>query len=319
MTDAAGPDGGEAVRPQDAVSPGAGAGDPWAPPQDAVPAGYAGPPPGSGPYQYPYPYPYGQAGPYPVPSDGRRVVEGTNGLAITALVTGVTCCLWPAALGFGIGALIQLRHRRQRGLGIAVAGVMLGVLGLVMGVFGAILGQWHFAVGGANTSGTSVSDSPLPAPSSSPAPPTPVLTQAQRDFLTDTAEIKAQDRILKMPETDPGMAVQESGWTAQALADSAAMLGRTQWPAEVKDQMAVLVSAFRADQAVWNAAATNTTDPVGAYQAALRTNAPSTAEAAARKALGLTDDDRPVDPGTTATPPAPDGTPPDAPPAPPAV
>lgn len=70
----------------------------------------------------PHPYaqvghPYAQVGPYPYPYDGRPVVEGTNGLAITSLVTGVTCCLWPAALGFGIAALVQLRRRRQEGSG----------------------------------------------------------------------------------------------------------------------------------------------------------------------------------------------------------
>lgn len=115
--------------------------------------------------------------------------------------------------------------------------------------------------------------------------------------MQDLTELRLQDEILQDPMTDPGMAGGEAERTAQALADAEVFLDQTQWPAEVKGQIAVLVNSFEADATVWNAVSTNTTDPVGAFQAALRTNAPSIAEAIARKALSLTDDDRPVDPG----------------------
>ncbi|MFE0464018.1 DUF4190 domain-containing protein [Kitasatospora sp. NPDC058965] len=101
--------------------------DPWAPPPaDAVPAPAA---------------PHGAPQPWYVPGAGqpsgwdpagpRPAYPGTNKLAVTSLVTGLTCCLAPAALGFGIAALVQLGKRRQRGKGLAVTGVVLGVLGLL--------------------------------------------------------------------------------------------------------------------------------------------------------------------------------------------
>ncbi|PYC78601.1 hypothetical protein C7C46_15985 [Streptomyces tateyamensis] len=65
--------------------------------------------------------------------------SGTNGLAIASLVTGLSCCLWPAALGLGIGALVQLRKRHQRGKGLAIAGVALGLLGLLVGIVSTTL------------------------------------------------------------------------------------------------------------------------------------------------------------------------------------
>ncbi|MEY9946098.1 DUF4190 domain-containing protein [Kitasatospora sp. GAS1066B] len=99
--------------------------DPWAPPVGDAPELPPTDPwaqPGAAPY-----YPPQQPGPY----GAQPQLAGTNGLAVTSLVTGLTCCLWPAALGFGIAALVQLGRRRQAGRGLAVAGVVLGVLGLL--------------------------------------------------------------------------------------------------------------------------------------------------------------------------------------------
>ncbi|PYC72097.1 hypothetical protein C7C46_26015 [Streptomyces tateyamensis] len=136
-------------------------------PQDAVPADCAPPapqpypagPPQVQPYPVPpqvQPYPVppqaayppyqGQGpGPYP-PAPGYPVYggypggypgwgtppppPGTNGLAIGALVTALTCFLWPVGLGLSIGALNQIRKRGgQRGTGLAVAALILSVLG----------------------------------------------------------------------------------------------------------------------------------------------------------------------------------------------
>ena len=98
------PDGGSAATPVRDV---------WAPPSPDAPASTAGP----------------WASPDFAAPQGQW--QGTNGLAIGALVTGLTCCLWPFGLGLGIAALVQLRKREQRGRALAVSGVVLGVLGLL--------------------------------------------------------------------------------------------------------------------------------------------------------------------------------------------
>ncbi|MCX4745235.1 DUF4190 domain-containing protein [Kitasatospora sp. NBC_01287] len=340
MTDAARPDGGEAAVPQDAAARGAGSSDPWAPPegaapQDARPAdpwaaggapaapgpvGAPWPPPGTGPnpYAHPYAHPYARGGPYAHHPDQRPVFEVTNGLAITSLVTGLTCCLWPAALGFGIAALVQLRRRRQRGFGLAVAGVLLGSLGLLMGTVGELNGSLHLH--GSTRVVPPAPALPLPLPGDTPAAPggPAELTPNQQDFVNDIAELEVQDRVLGIPVTDSGMAVEESQSTAQAIVDTVETLKTTRWPTELQGQIATLVNSLEADESAWNAAATDTTDPVGAFQAALRINDPSTAVATARAAFSLTDEDLPVDPDS-ATPGDPGSTRPDDSPAPASV
>ncbi|MFE0460943.1 DUF4190 domain-containing protein [Kitasatospora sp. NPDC058965] len=73
----------------------------------------------------------GQFASWPPAAPERRPVPGTNGLGIAALVTGLTLLLWPVAIGLGIGSLVQLRKRRQRGRALATAGLFLGLTGLV--------------------------------------------------------------------------------------------------------------------------------------------------------------------------------------------
>ncbi|WP_329569764.1 DUF4190 domain-containing protein [Kitasatospora sp. NBC_01266] len=112
--------------------------DPWAPPVDGA-AKASVPPAGLWAQPGAHPFHPQRPGPYDAPPR----LPGVNGLAITSLVTGLTCCLWPAALGFGVAALVQLGRRRQRGRGLAVAGVVLGVLGLLASVLvgvGAVVG-----------------------------------------------------------------------------------------------------------------------------------------------------------------------------------
>ncbi|MFE9425040.1 DUF4190 domain-containing protein [Kitasatospora sp. NPDC006697] len=65
----------------------------------------------------------------PFPAYPPPVRPSTNGLAVTSLVTGIICCFWPAAIGFGIASLVQLKKRHQAGRGLAIAGLVLGVLG----------------------------------------------------------------------------------------------------------------------------------------------------------------------------------------------
>lgn len=123
------------------AAPEPAAADPWVVPGVAASA----PPPG--PYGgqvaggqagawYANPYAAfgpGAGAPVPVP------VPGTNGFAITSLVSALVCGVWPLAIGFGIGALVQLRKRRQSGRGLAVAGLVLGTLELLATVVMVII------------------------------------------------------------------------------------------------------------------------------------------------------------------------------------
>ncbi|MFE0462058.1 DUF4190 domain-containing protein [Kitasatospora sp. NPDC058965] len=323
MTDEGRPqDGAAAGGPQDAVP-----GNPWAPPAAPPPpppgapyppAGGPYPPPG-GPYAapgspYPYapppPYPYGQAG-YPYPPAGlppygypdpRPWVEGTNGLAITSLVTGILCCLWPAAIGFGIAALVQLRNRRQKGRGLAVAGLVLGCLGLVASL--GRLANLHDS--------PSYDGEPQPAHTySAPAlPPLPTasprsgLTPSQQTLVDDLARLDTVDELLAKPLDGPDTASWKADWTAQVLADTIEQLKKRQWSSATQGAAATtLIDSLEADHTVWRAAAGAHT--VAAYQDALRTNAPVTAENVARAAFGLTPDNHPL--GTTGPTPGADG------------
>lgn len=89
-------------------------GEPW----DAVPPGY-GPPPG-------YPTRYQQGDPYGYPPPA----GGTNGLALASMVLGICgfLCLVPGLVGIVLGfvSLPQIRRTRQRGRGMAIAGILLG-------------------------------------------------------------------------------------------------------------------------------------------------------------------------------------------------
>ncbi len=67
---------------------------------------------------------------------------GTNGLAVVALVCGI---LWGfglfsvLALIFGAVARGQIRERRQRGKGLATAGVALGTIGIIASMIVALV------------------------------------------------------------------------------------------------------------------------------------------------------------------------------------
>jgi hypothetical protein len=69
----------------------------------------------------------------------------TNGLAIAALVLGILWLYWVGsilAVIFGHIALSQIDHSRQRGRGLAIAGLVLGYVGLalfLLVIFGVVL------------------------------------------------------------------------------------------------------------------------------------------------------------------------------------
>jgi Domain of unknown function (DUF4190)/Septum formation len=91
------------------------------------------PQPQFNPYAMPPP---GMAGGYPPPAQ-----RPVNGLAIAALVCGIVPTA-VVAIGLGIGALVQIGNRGERGKGMAITGIVLGSLWtvfIVLGVVGAAL------------------------------------------------------------------------------------------------------------------------------------------------------------------------------------
>ena len=97
--------------------------------------------------QYPYPYPSA----FVAPPQHQR----TNGLAIAALVLGLTE-VWTMgltslpALICGIGARRQIRERGEEGSGMATTGIVLGALGMFFWGLILLLSVASFHSGGGN-------------------------------------------------------------------------------------------------------------------------------------------------------------------------
>ncbi|MEU6219566.1 DUF4190 domain-containing protein [Streptomyces sp. NPDC047022] len=66
-----------------------------------------------------------------------------NGLAITALVLGILCCLPGVGLVLGLIALRQIKRRGEQGHGLAVGGMVLSMLGLFVWVLALASGAAH--------------------------------------------------------------------------------------------------------------------------------------------------------------------------------
>jgi hypothetical protein len=120
------------------------------PPSGPGPSGYSAPPPGYGPPPPGYGTPppgygtpppgYGQPSPgdYPAPS-GYGQPQRTNGLAIASLTLsclGFLCGGLLSIVGIVLGAvaLSQIKQTRERGYGLAVAGIVVGVATLLIGL-----------------------------------------------------------------------------------------------------------------------------------------------------------------------------------------
>ncbi|MER5478246.1 DUF4190 domain-containing protein [Streptomyces sp. NPDC002734] len=144
----------DAVPPAPPVPP-APAGTPaardvWAPPEPgsvpAAPGAYP-PPPGSG-FGPPVPPGPQGAGPYPYgmpPAPfGQFAPEkpSFNGLAVTALVLGLLCCVPLVGAILGVIALLQIKKNGQRGKGLAVAGIALSTVGALLTVLFFTAGPW---------------------------------------------------------------------------------------------------------------------------------------------------------------------------------
>ena len=93
--------------------------------------GYGQQPPGYGQPAYGQPA-YGQQ-PY------AQAQQGTNGMAIAALVTSLLCS--PLGIILGFVAKGQIKKTGQSGNGLATAGIVIGAVSILLGilVFGAAL------------------------------------------------------------------------------------------------------------------------------------------------------------------------------------
>lgn len=104
------------------------------------PPSYPPPPPGGYGYNPPMPPSYG----YPPPIGGYPVQQGTNGMAIAALVcslAGPFVCGVTTILGliFGFIGLNQIKSSGQQGRGMAIAGIIISALSIVVAVIIAVV------------------------------------------------------------------------------------------------------------------------------------------------------------------------------------
>ncbi|WP_175411888.1 DUF4190 domain-containing protein [Streptomyces sp. TRM64462] len=76
---------------------------------------------------------------YPVPQPPAR----TSGLAVASLVTGIVCCVPPLGLILGAVALGRIKRERQRGKGLAVAGMVLSAVSTVLVAAGFATGAFQ--------------------------------------------------------------------------------------------------------------------------------------------------------------------------------
>ena len=103
-------------------------------PENPPPGGFPPPPPegyGQPPAGYGPPPPYGQQ---PPPGYGQygAPAQGTNTLAIIALVSAFFCA--PAAIVMGFIARGQIKQRGGSGAGLALAAIIIGSASMVLGL-----------------------------------------------------------------------------------------------------------------------------------------------------------------------------------------
>jgi hypothetical protein len=121
---------------------------PSAPQYGAQPPQYGAQPPQYGGYGAPAPqYGYGQ-----YPAAQTMQAQGTDGLAIAALITGILASIVGVILG--IIALVRIRKSHRKGKGMAIAGIVIGGLWTIGG--GAFAAWFYYDVTDAYAYGDSV-------------------------------------------------------------------------------------------------------------------------------------------------------------------
>lgn len=132
-----------------AEQPSIGSDAPPPPPTYPAPAPYATPPnpyaappapsyPPTGPPGYPPQAPWGGYGYEPAPK------SGTNGFSIAALIFGIIPICFLGII-FAIVALVQISKSRQKGKGLAIAGLVLSALWIIGIVVAAVIGAFSTA------------------------------------------------------------------------------------------------------------------------------------------------------------------------------
>lgn len=112
------------------------------PAPQAPPTPYPAPPAPPAPPAYPaygQQPGYGQWMPTAPPSAEIPPPSGTNGFAIAALVVGLLPVCGLVGVVLGIVALVQISRTRQKGKGLAIAGIVLPVIWIIAGAIALVI------------------------------------------------------------------------------------------------------------------------------------------------------------------------------------
>jgi hypothetical protein len=114
------------------------------------------------------------------------------------------------------------------------------------------------------------------------------LTMDQQYLLQALGEMEYQVQDLQTPVSSPADATDEAASAVEDIQQALTDLSGSNWSDAAKDRVATLTTSLRGDLAAWQAVRSDS-DPVGAFQRALKDSNPLDAEVAARRAFGLTD------------------------------
>ncbi len=177
-----------------AASSGSGYGTPQEGYGAAPQGGYGAPPQGGyGTPQGGYGGP--PTGGYGTPPGGPGQ-QGTNGLAVAALISGILgflCITAIAAIVLGIVALGQIRKTGKKGKGLAIAGIVLGAIWLLVGALSVPAALDRINDEASVTTSSSAPDTATAAPSTSETTPSDTGSST-----TTTTEPVLEDAVIEL-------------------------------------------------------------------------------------------------------------------------
>ncbi len=149
-------------------------------------------------------------------SQGGPAQQGTNGLAIASLVSGVLgflCLTAIAAVVLGVVALGQIRRTGKKGKGLAIAGIVLGVLWLLGAI--VLVPAGIAAYERATDTETTATADPAPTPSSETTEPSTTTspeptTETTSEPPVETAVVLAAGDCISDPAILTGGDVPQS-------------------------------------------------------------------------------------------------------------